>query len=55
MTVLQPFLSDSIVTARSSSSGKVIFLQACVKNSVHGGGGGSLPRRGVVCLVGVCL
>ena len=29
--------------------GKVIFSEACVKNSVHGGGGGSLLLGG--CLV----
>ena len=27
-----------VITARNSSFGKVMFSQACVKNSVHGGG-----------------
>ena len=27
-----------IFTARNNSCGKVMFSQACVKNSVHGGG-----------------
>ena len=30
----------SLFTVRNSSCGKVMFSQACVKNSVHGGGGG---------------
>ena len=30
------------------SCGKAIFSQACVKNSVHGGGGGCLPQ----CILG---
>ena len=40
-----------IFTARNSSFGKVMFSEACVKNSVHGGGacvaGGSMCGRGV--------
>ena len=69
--MLSPSLTQiflpSLVTARNSSCGKVIFSQACVIPSVHGEGGvypsmqwgtGCLPRgclpRGGVCL-GVCL
>ena len=33
-----------IFTVRNSSCGKVMFSQACVKNSVHGGGG--MPGEG---------
>ena len=38
---------SSIFTARNSSCGKVMFSQACVKNSVHreGGGGGGVSQH----------
>ena len=39
--------SNDIVAARKRR-GKVIFSQACVKNSVHGGRGGGIPA----CLAG---
>ena len=32
------FQGVTLVTFRNSSCGKVMFLHACVKNSVHGGG-----------------
>ena len=32
------FFREIIFTARNSSYGKVMFSQACVNNSVHGGG-----------------
>ena len=38
-----PFLSDSINTASNSICGKVMFSQACVKNSVHRAEVGWLP------------
>ena len=34
----------AIITVRKSSCGKVMFSQACVKNSVHSGGGECLPH-----------
>ena len=37
-----------IITGPQRSWAKVIFSQACVKNSVHGGGGGCLPQ----CMLG---
>ena len=39
------FIRWTAVTARNSSCGKVMFSQACVKNSVHRGGG--MRGRGV--------
>ena len=36
----EDFDCGSIFTVRDSSCGKVMFSQACVKNSVHRGGGG---------------
>ena len=42
-SVSTPFWSNyivTVVTVRNSSYGKVMFSQACVKNSVHSGGGG---------------
>ena len=35
-----PFGPLNIITAHNSSCGKVMFSQACVKNSVHERGGG---------------
>ena len=32
------YLASILVTTRNSSCGEVMFSQACVKNSVHGGG-----------------
>ena len=40
------------------SWGKVIFSEACVKNSVHGGGmcgGGACGRRGACMAEGACM
>ena len=34
-----------IFTVRKRRCGKVMFSQACVKNSVHGGGGVSAPGQ----------
>ena len=45
-SVSTPFWSNyivTVVTVRNSSYGKVMFSQACVKNSVHSGGGGVCP------------
>ena len=36
----RPFLHFNVVTVRKRSYGKIIFSQACVKSSVHRGGGG---------------
>ena len=47
------YLSVLVVTARNSSCGKVMFLQACVKNSVHNGG---VRQGGGACMVrGACM
>ena len=44
-----------IFTARNSSCGKVMFSQACVKNSVHGGAWqGGMCGRGA-CVMGACM
>ena len=42
-----PSSSDSIATASNSSCGNVKFSQACVNNSVHGGG-----SKGGACITG---
>ena len=44
------FQGVTLVTFRNSSCGKVRFLQACVKNSVHGGGGVSQHALGEGCV-----
>ena len=41
------------ITVRNSSCGKVMFSQACVKNSVHVGGGHAW--QGVLCGRGECM
>ena len=33
-----PFRDTALFTVRNSGCGEVMFSQACVKNSVHGGG-----------------
>ena len=41
-SIWQPSVANFLPPA-NEVWGKVIFSQACVKNSVHGGGGGSGP------------
>ena len=47
-------ISWPLITIRNSSCGKVMFSQACVKNSIHGGGGRGvcLQVRGVYTPLG---
>ena len=53
---------NTVITVRNSSCGKVIFSQACVNNSVQGGGmhgrraymAGGMCGKGV-CVVGACV
>ena len=33
-------MNNSLITVRNSSRRKLMFSETCVKNSVHGGGGG---------------
>ena len=39
------FMPKHLITVRKWSCGKVMFSQACVKNSVHRGGGCTPPRQ----------